>query len=527
MKFKFSSWPFPVNMPAHLCWVNSPMQLGEHKQWQSEVLFRGQNNQYHKRIVPWGGIQSLKLGGVYVNGAMSELAPAGDITEFKLSKKAVFHVQSFEALNSQWLDRVGEFKKEFLWERCVCIEDEKVRLWVPCIEIIRSFFAINKQMAYLLLEPGGLLNVCKSEFEGGRVKIGFNNQIPVSTLNSVLVSRIATILHHSAWWDCWQQVWNRSIKNPNEQPVYSKLFCRPPIVRDSTWFVRGVPCEDSFFVFEVLGLKTEAKIPFFEVTYTHPKLKYLSKNTESTVAEKRTNNGSEPRESGNTEGEIDSNGAPPKELTSPLRESIAVSAIEFGNSIRVIKQGAEIKSKSERARLPRHAVQEPSSPLYGPVPVSMDDEAGTGEIRAAEFTPIENLSNIPPGLEAFIAFVNKIPMVKVGCTIEPVPDESSLAKLSDGKRHFALVHIFGSHIEGHMLEIDSSDGRSVSTVIFSPLHGRSSLEAAKRLLVECLAKGGYWSLDAINQEDIVRRYELAKHSTHWGIRLRSKVRLLK
>lgn len=524
MKFKFSSWPFPVDVPAHLCWVNSPMQVGEHKQWQSEVLFRGQNDQYHKRIVPWGGIQSLKLGGVYVNGAISELTPAGDVVEFELSRNAIFYVQSLETLKYQWLDRVGNFKKEFLWEYCVCIKDGKIRLWVPCIEIIRSFFAINKQMAYLLLEPGGLLKVCKSEFKCGRVKINFSNEVPVSTLNYILVTRIATILYHSAWWDSWQQVWSRSIKNPGDRTVFSKLFCSPPTVKDSAWSVRGIPNGDDFFVLEVLGIRTETKIPFFEITYTHPKLTFLTKQAEPTVTGNGTGNDSEPRDGSSAEGEIGSDTKPPKELTSPLRESIAVSPIEFGSSVKVLKQYSERKSKPGGSKSPRRSGRE-SSQSEGAIPVSMGDGAGHGEIRAAEFMPIEKLTHIPPGLKAFIAFVNEIPKVKVGCTIEPVPDESSLAKLPDGQRHFALVHIIGLCFEGYLLEIDSSDGRSVSTIIFTPPNDNSSQETAKSLLVECLAKGGYWSLETING-NIVQRYELAKHTTHWGTKLRSKVRLL-
>lgn len=525
MKFKFSSWPFPVDMPAHLCWVNSPMQVGEHKQWQSEVLFRGQNGQYHKRVVPWGGIQSLKLGGVYVNGAISESTPAGEVTEFKLSKNATFHVHSLEELKNQWLGRVCEFKKEFLWERCVCIVDGETRLWVPCIEIIRSFFAINKQMAYLLLEPGGLLSICTSELENGRVRIHFNNGIPVSTLNSVLVTRIATIIHHSVWWDCWQQVWNRSIKNPNDQTVYSKLFCRPPIVKDSTWSVRGIPSEDGFFVLEVLGLRTEADVPFFEVTYTHPRLTISQEDAVPTVAINEPGNSGKPRDGNSANGEIDPEAKSPKEVSNPLRESIAVSTVKFGNSIRVIKQHENRKPKPRKTKSPKQSGPKPSSPVDGQTLVSMDDEAGTGEIRAAEFMPIEKLAHIPPGLKAFIAFVNKMPMVKVGCTIEPVPGGSSLAKLSGGQRHFALVHIIGANLEGHLLEIDSSDGRKISTMIFTPTNGHCSLETAKSLLVECLARGGCWSLDAING-DIVRGYKLAKHTINWGTRLRLKTRLL-
>lgn len=533
MRFTLGSWPYPADMPAHLCWLKSPMHIGKNKHWQQKALFQGQNGEYHEQVLPWGIVPSLKLGEVYLGGKVSAMPPLGVVEDFSLGDAATCRVTSSDFLRNEWLDQVREYRRELLLEHCVCIEGGQTRLWVPCIEIARAFFAINKQMAYLLLDPLGPSKICSSQLEQDEVRVHFNRDMPVSILNQVLVTRIATILHHTPWYDSWRQVWNRSIKNPGESEVFSQLYCCPPIVNGSVWSVRGIPTENGFFVLEIRGVQTSVQLPFKEVAYTHPLLTYPTYGGEASEPEDR--NGKERRLGKNhdEDGKIDATGKPPRGVGSPRRGPAVVSPIKFGTNVKVFKRRGQGRPTTHVTESFGDAGIGPGPGSQGPMPVSMADEAGVGEIQAAEFKPVEMLTGVPPGLDMFIAAVKNMRRVKVGCAIETVPGESPLAKLLGGQRHFALVHVrlLGRRpLEGYLLEIDLSDGHMVSTLVFQPQSDFSGLDAARRLLVECLANGGHWTLDTLRGGEVIMRHELVKHRLleplRWGGRLRMKVCIL-
>lgn len=530
MKFKLGSWPFPYNAPARLLWVKSPLQVGEYKQWQQKVLFGAENGQLHVHTLPWGTIPSLKLGEVYVNGSVSDLTPVGIVKDFTFGADVNCRVISTDSLKNPWVAKVREYCKELVWERCACIESNSVRLWIPCVEIARAFFAINKQMAYLLLEPGGLTKVCTSELKSGRVKIDFNRSVPLASLNQVLVTRIATVLYHSHWWDSWQQVWNRSIKHIGDSNAYSQLFCCPPIIKHTSWTVRGIQYGNDFFVFEVKEFRTSSKLPFTEVSYTHPNLTISVNDGNQSEDKNNADGGNEHNGNKNKVGEIGTDIASPSNHSNPLRGSVTASSITFGNNVKVSKRFAGERPAKDKSNSPEPQAEKCDSESNSCIPVSMNGEAGIGEFRAAEFRPIEMLESIPPGLKPFLGAVAKITRSTVGCTIEQLPDDSPLSKLGNGHRHFALAHIINdSKDEGYALEIDSSDGQRLSTIIFKPTSGTEGLKSAKKLLVNCLSKQGHWTLEAI-KGNITVGYKLAKHSNldpvSWGHRLRTKIKLL-
>lgn len=531
MKFKLGSWPFPEHTPAMLCWIKSPIQVGRDRQWQQKVLFVDKNNQYHEHILPWGMIPTLKLGEVYINGCVANVPPAGIEKRFKFDGNTTCRVVPTDSLKNFWLNKIGAYRKELLWERCVLIESGSIRMWIPCIEIVRTFFAINKQLAYLLLDPCGITRICTSVIEAGCARVKFNKEIPSTSLNRTVVARIAAILHQDHWLNSWRQVWNRSIKQFNDSAAFSQLYCLPPHVKNSEWSARGVPLGNDFFVFEINKVISTDKLPFKSVIYTHPNLTYSSDEADQSGEQDGSNETKGPRGGKSSFGEVGSDALPPSGTSNPLRGAVTVATIEFGGDIKVFKQFDSEKPHKTHNKSSGSASEKQKSEPGESKPVSMNAEAGIGELRAAEFKPIEKLEQVPTGLKPFLGAVSSIPNAIVGCTIERVPDDSPLSSLGDGCRHFALVHIIGNrHDEGYALEIDSSDGLSLSTITFKPSFDTDGLTSAKKLLVECLSKRGHWILEAI-KEDITAGYKLAKHSSHksttsWGCRLRTKVYLL-
>lgn len=534
MKLRLVAWPYPTGMPVHLYWVSSPTQIGRVKQWQQKTLFLGQNGTFHEYMLPWGLIPMLKLGSLCVDGEVTEKTPAGVVNQFRLGDIATCRVTLSDYIRNEWLDRIRGHQKSMLLENCVCIEDGETRLWIPCIEIARAFFAINKQLAYLLLDPMGLSKICSSELTGDKVQAHFNKEIPVAALNRLLAMRVAMICHHSPWDIAWRKVWNCSIRHLGEPTVSSRLYSCPPILNNSTWSVRGIPCSNGFFVLEIKGVRTAAKLPFSEVTYTHPDLKYSPEDGEATAPGNGAGNGTVCNGERSEEGEIDTSTLPPKKARSPRCAPLLASSIQFGNDVNVLKGYGVGKPAPRRSNTSGGAGKgKNGAQAKGPVPVSMNDEAGVGIIQAAEFKPIENVVGVTPGLESFIAAIKGVKNVQAACAIGAVPDDSPLAKIHDGQRHFALayVRIFGKLPgEGYILEIDSSDGHRVSTLVFQPEDGFGGLDTANMILKECISKAGYWNADFLSGRNAIRNHKLVRHRLlqplYWGGRLCVKVSAL-
>lgn len=532
MRFRHRNWPYPSDVPAYLYWVKSPMLVrDEHgTQWLTKILFMAENGEPHVRHVPWGVLPELKLGSMYQGGVVMDAPPPGEVREFQLGSPVKIRKISADWIRTPWIERVRDHERKFLYEQCVEIRDGSTVLVVPCVEIIRSFFAINKQLAYLLLEPSGLTRCCTSTLEDGRATLDFNGEVSLSALTPTVVSRIAAILHHRRWWDCWQHVWNSSRRSTPEaqqgqaQPLYLQLESLPPIYDNCLWSVRGEEFSGGFFVMEIVGVQTRQSLPFHTVSYTHPRLKDVGEKLppRGTVAV---------RDDDAAEAEIDASTAGPRGQSDPYMSTVHVTSIQFGRPVQVrrkLRDSEDSGGASPEERQPAR----PNTGAEAPEKVSLNDDGESGTVPAGEFHPLECLVNVPGGLRPFLAAVGEMRELEatVSCDVQPVPDASRLAKLGDLARQFAIVQVVYKSRCGYLLEIDSSDGHGISTMVFAPKGNITALELASALLSEHLVGAGHWNLASLDGCEGCR-YDLAKHTSpspkFWGTRLLNKIITLK
>lgn len=528
MRFRHGNWPYPSDVPAYLYWIKSPMLVKDENgtKWLTKILFVGENGVPHVRHVPWGALPELKLGSMYQGGVSMDALQPGEVREFQLGSAVKIRKTSADWIHTPWIERVRDHERKLLFEQCVEIRDGSTVLVVPCVEIVRSFFAINKQLAYLLLEPSGLTRCCASTLKDGWATLDFNGEISLSALTPTVVSRIAAILHHRRWWDCWQHVWNSSKKSTPKnqqgkaQPLYLQLESLPPIYDNCLWSVRGEEFSDGFFVMEIVGVQTRQSLPFHTVSFSHPRLKDVGETLRSrgTVAE---------RNDAAAEAEIDSGTAGPRGQSDPYMSTIHITSIQFGKSVQVRRKLRDSEDSSRVSPEDRQPAR-PNPGADAPEKVSLNDEGESGTVPAGEFHPLESLSNVPGGLKPFFTAVGEMQELEatVSCDVQPVPDASRLARLGDLARQFAIVQVVYKSRCGYLLEVDSSDGHSISTMVFAPRENVTAMEMACNLLSDHLAGRGHWNLASLDEYEGCH-YDLAKHTSpspkFWGNRLLSKI----
>lgn len=529
MIYTFGNWPFPKDAPAHLLWVKSPTHIvndAQEKQWQSKLLFYGEDGSYYVRNMPWGYLPEMRLGRIYTNGSLSDTSVKGTIRNIKLGSSTRMRKISAADIQAPWTDMVRNHQPSMLYEQCVEVRDGSTVLFIPCIEVARSFFGINKQLAYLLLEPGGLTRCCRTAMGNGRVHIEFNNEMPLNSLNQTVVNRIATILHNDRWADCWRQVWHGSSQKTvpykkGQQSLYLQLLCFPPICDYSTWIVRGEDTTAGFLVLEIIGVNTSKKLPFYNVSYSHPRLKVTGEILPPTGKMRVPSAGDNC-----SELEIDESLDGPKDSGSPLQSEINVASILFANTPKINRL---LNDERKADITPReHEPVRPVPSSEDQVKISLNDEAANGQIRAGDFLPLENLIGVPPGLTHFIDAVKVMVKRKtfVSCALKPVPVNSRLVRVGKCPRQFALVQVRYKNLCGYLLEVDQSDGDFMSTMVFAMDSNRSAADVSNELLTSYITSSGHWDLKLL-ADNHAYRFDIAKHTsleaTRWANRLLAKI----
>ncbi len=540
MKFGIEGWPYPKDVPACLYWLTSPKPTGDNKDLKMKGLFIGEDGIMFQSDTSWGELPRLKLGAMYVNGLISDIPASGKESSFKLGENVTIEViSSCENIELDWLDEVKKHSSKYLWERYVKIMDGKdCLLMVPCIEVVRTFFAINARLSHLLLEPHGINGISTSRIENNTVEIDFNDKIAANLLDEVTVARIASILYDEKWINRWEQVSSRSVSNTintKTGPIdYFKIYCEPPMVQNCSWRVRGFQTARGFFVMQILGIKSKEDSPFSEVIWTHPDATESERNTPPNNPGEGESGNETSRKTARGDGETDSDSGSPKGLTRPVVMPIDVANLVFGNVINVIKvpRKKESSPRPHKTGFPTPSGEPPEVVPTKPQVVTVNDERGTGTIKAADFLPIDKLVDIPPELEKFIKAAGEIKNAKVGCEIKLIPKDSKLTKYLEKSGNYALVHVITPETANYILEVASLNGHGMSTLVFSPPEKTTGSEAAVTLLTKCLSSSGNWDSSALSANNIVK-YVLVKHvdknnlAEHWGNKLLAAVKSLK
>jgi hypothetical protein len=516
-------WPFPKGASTTLHWIKSPEMIGEEKQWMMDVVFKQPNGVFKDVQVPWGMLPMLRLGKEFVDGFETGNNEIGDTFNISFSKNTSLKVE--EAFSAVSKNRYELRTKNNLHELCVIMFDGVQTVVIPCLEIIRFFFALNKMLALKTLQPFDFSELVAADIKDQEVFLEFTKQIPKYLLNPMLVKLFARLFADENWFESWQQIYierEKQITNihlKSENPI--SLKCIPPVYKNSIWQVRAIQDGKRLFVLEILRCVDKNPSIIQKVEYIHPR-SYIREKTKYFP-------GSEYSVDYSVKLRVNRTSSGPKTTKNPLTiENLTPGYIE--------EDPIEIKEISHKSKIEGYSFVgigiNPKKSKLGKnkdITVSFNDDSKLGNSIAAEFIPTQDDVDVPKGLKDFFKAINIMkrlnPNLEISHSINTTPEYSGLAYCGLGVRKYALVKVTNMGPEVYIIEFDLSDGHSISTILFSP----ADLKFVERLFNEFIVGQGNWAKEDLEEKIIKEeQYKVnwVKHTSKephsWGERILQK-----
>lgn len=516
-------WPFPTGEPVVLHWIKSPMMKGDEKQWMMDVVFKRPNGTLSDLSVPWGLLPMLRLGKEFIDGFATGCNDIGEVSNISFSDKASLKVEeSFTAVSK---NRYELSTKNNLQEKCVIIFDGAQTVVIPCLEIIRFFFAINKTIAHKLLQPFDFSELVVASIEDKEVFLEFTRQIPQYILSDLFLKFITRTFFDPAWSESLRQIYierEKQIITTHLKPSnLIPLKCLPPVYKKSIWQVRAIQDGKRIFVLEILKCIDKKPGIFKSIEYTHPGFYSYDKRKHFPA----------PDDLINYKNKLKVNRTPagPSGIKNPIIIKNPVPAYIQEEPIEIIKIPYVTKPEGYNSYGIGINVGKTKVDKGKAITISFNDEGKQGNSLAAEFIPTEDNVDVPKGLKDFFKAINAIknlnPNLDISHTINTTPENSALAHCELGLRKYALVRVKNMGSEVYIIEFDLSDGHSISTILFSP----ADLKFVERLFDEFIIGQGNWAMEKlekiISANDIM--IDWAKHTSTepflWGDRILQKL----
>lgn len=514
-KLAFSKWPFNNGERVVLHWLRSPFMFGENKQWYLTASFKRRDNSFIELDLPWGALPLLKIGREYVDGYDTANNDLGKSFSIDLSAKASITIE--KAVNT--IPRSIHFlhNKENFNEHCAVIRNGSMTIVVPCLEVVRSFFVINKMLAQAILRPDSFNNICGVEYDEkeGSVEISFADKIPCKLLTKSLAKRMALILCDKDWNSSWAQVYHRMNLPENIDSNLSKLVCCPPIYSSCSWHVRALQKGSIIVVLELVGITPEKPFPFKDIKFRHP---LSGSGRAGRAGSQFSKKEREPKSRHAGILGINQAGMAARNILSPRTNKIIVSFLKYSdepNITETASAGSVSLLQPDSDYVITKTAKYNSRRLICDQ-VSLDDEGGPGVIESAEFLPIEDSNSVPKSFENFInaikLIINSVADIEARYMIRTIPEGSALYRINGRKhRQYALVFLTYLSRTAFILEIDASDNHEISTIIFKIVSG-DFREIVKKMLVEYISGTGCWDRDRLDSDNAIE-YSLSRHRT--------------
>ena len=526
MELRFRNWPFAPNEIVTLHWLRSPYHVGSKKQWQMRAVFRREDGTLRDVAVPWGALPALCLGLPFSDGKHVREHPYGDTRRIHFDSSPKVGL-----CGARQIPRDYPLRNHVnLAERCVFIRNRNEVIIVPCLEVIRAYFGLNRMMTAELLRPDSFNGVCSTTLRDGEVHLDFSDKVAPHSVSSDLVAQRIALIHFAPEFDAaWKQVWGSAAPRGGAdirqgEPAHP-LQVMPPVLAGSTWDIRGKTFGPITLVLEIKGIIFGGRSPISQVSYSHPRINdYEGEGGGGTGG---TWTVEEP-----VEVSIAPQPKPPKDLTAPRMVRSRFTPANFAEPIPVEKLKQTLQGGNGGSR--------PSGVRHKPVPsaeVTFYEEAGVGELPAAEFVSVGSRANLSPCFKNLFDAFKCINDVKLDVHEGEAPEGCllpSLPKTSGNPRPYVVVSVLFSGRRFFLLEVDGQNDHGLSTLLFLLSPDELSVAVfSERILKEGIAAGGHWDREKLKALFQKGRYQLAKHTQtsppyhNWGMRLfRTGQRLL-
>ncbi len=515
MGIRFNGWPFEKDERVVLHWLRSPSQVGPKKQWKMQTVFRREDDSLEEVTIPWGALPMLRLGSVFRDGK-----PTGEVA-VGTPARIRFDAGARTKICSGWSVPVPYGLKEAdVNEWCVIVWLKGRQFVIPCLEVIRAYFALNRMMTAALLRPDSFNDICTASLANREAHLDFSSHVAAASLSPEALRRMALILFEPTFENSWKKVWG-SIAQPGSGGSAQALRTEPPALAGSAWDVVSVGFGQTVLVLQIRQFTPAVKLPFTSVSYAHPSFrKYVGERTSG-------GDEGEARTVEVVEGvEIPPGPASPGNLPRPQTVQIGFTTANLPEAVELVK----IQETIQRDQDGDESKGGGGEVIQERIPVkegTLNDEGGFGELPSVEFRHFESMDDVSPGFHKLFKALNHIDRACISFLEGSAPEGCGLPKLPKGSempRPYVLVCVSVLGKRFFLVEVDVSDGHSMSTLVFTVEEGQEITAKTEKVLREAIAVGGHWDRKELGSLLGGRRFELVKHTRslleNWGQRIR-------
>lgn len=510
-------WPFNKNEEAELYWLCSPY-LSYNKSWIITAVFK-KDKQIKMVELPWGTLPLLRLGQKYINGVPIDKSSKGFIGELFIKD------EKFEICTS--FDMPPKLYYLYKIYKCGIEKLCKIRIaskeyYIPCMEIIRSFFVKSKTLANYILKPNGLdFIIDKTEVIEDAINIYLSSEVPKKLANDDEVTHLAWIKYNSIANETWNSVYNNIFKKAVEvatlNPVKAltdgmTIELIPPINKECKWNYRGIYSGNSVLILEITA--TGFDIPYSTIYYYHPSFdKVKTNNRNSTI--RRLKKGND--EIFELPGDY-TDGSTKKKNEQPIIDISSTNFVHKG--VLNINRLKGIEKKSRNGVQVINVKENKNLNGYNSnIIASTQDWNSTGKIEPVEFKSLELIhGEYGRGLENFYDLMEYV--IKVERDLEiliteiMLPNGKSFSVYPNGERRVCAIVklLYKGLYNSYILEVGRSDEWSISTLLItiSSVSSETHENIISNILISLIDNNGHWNKNFLNAICNIK-FETLKH----------------
>lgn len=280
--FKLRDWPFGPGELSTIRWIKSPYS-NKKNEWILPVVFEGKKNNKAQVDTLWGSILLLRYGQIYQDGKPFEVTKDGSVLILDIDDASKGGFCKASELIGFLPEGIFNIESEYCWT----FENRGYKVFIPCIEIIRSFFTPNKTMANALLTPYGLDDIASFRVYTEQISIDVKSTVPKQVVDWSFAKYLAWLKSNQLAFEVWNSVFRELLpKGAINEMIITPLFddsgeplnkdnrmkAKFPIAGPSKLQVRAIVKEERIFVLEVLRVG-DLSLPFNKVIFTHSSFK--------------------------------------------------------------------------------------------------------------------------------------------------------------------------------------------------------------------------------------------------------------
>lgn len=531
-KLKLRPWEFEKDEKMRLYWLCSPFR-DETGRWTIKAVFvpnacktfnptatgllfdKTVKSDYYVSEFPWGVLPNLRVGKIYTDGLIEDDFPkvtigsifVPNIQNGRICKAFDIPVELYDFFKDK------QMGQEKIWRFQV---EDKI-YFLPCLEIIRAFFATSKTFTNQLLKPHGLDSlIIEENCNEGQLTITLSHEIPKAIVKDEQVTHLLWVYYNETARSSWQSIYNnlfsKAIKISPDNPVKMlseglPLELKPPLVGSCHLNFTGTTLDKYCLIHELLSIEGFPEIEFEKINYSHASFRGQGKNNKT----------------GEGKGGFPVKGkgcfvqdSPRRRVKTETNQSVveAISTVFGFSKLPNIERYSLSPSKIPLEQ--ENEVDKVAHPLGTSSITNEDELVGTdesylgGEVRPVEFGGLQlRESEDYTGLNDFLKTLDYIaklnPQLSINRNIYNIPGSSLFCfREQNIKRNFAVAYVSKKSIQPvYIFEVARHDEWRVSTLLlqFHPkIEKKDKISKILLSTLEDMVKNnGHWQVETLEQ----------------------------